>query len=440
MVFLAMHTTAKEQKHFLGIYLLLFFLVNLHLLRNITPFYFVILVVVYLLAFVSSLPGMAFSRVDGLMFYYFLFVCTAVCISLHTIYLFGMDAGLYASTRYFLTMPLAILAFSEIKKSDDVSKIFKVYVYVIAVGSLVIPLQYIVGPISWLAESSERGELIRYSSLFGSLTVMGLAGTFAFYLMLSINFTIWERIVLGSMLIVGLLLSLQKSAIIGVLLSVTLFLLFSSRKDIIKKITITVAVLMVTIAAVNYMPLTGDIPLSQALDYAYSSFGVDDDGLSARGADDTIMESSIRRLTELPASSLHDLYLLYGEAGYLWGGSFAMMGNALMRENDTDYIMPHNNFVDLLVVGGIFHLILFLVIIYFVMIRLWVFIKKKDSAENDLGVHQAMFGFMVLFIINMPFTSSLSFHPSTSALFWTIIGVVARQHMIEAKQPSNKRM
>lgn len=350
--------------------------------------------------------------------------------AIYTIYGYGLESGLYASIRYFLTMPLVIVAFASIRDERQMELFLKFFVTIIAIGAFTVPLQFIIGPVSWFSEPSERAGLVRYASLFGSLTPIGIVAPIAFFLLLSLNMSKYGKIVLGAMLVIGMVLSLQKSAFFGFICSILVYLLIYSKKIRLKRVAFFVAGFVAVILVVMYFAMKNDLPIVTALRYMYASTGIVDDQYDRyRGVDVTVVESILHRLTELPGHSLKDLYRKTDVLGYAVGGGFDMMGSALMRENETEYIMPHNNLVDFIVVGGIYHFLAFLGILFGVVrsVRSNLRFSEGDRGRNDL--YRAIYGFLILYVVNLPFTSGMNFHPNISSAFWVIVGFVGSQNL-----------
>lgn len=420
----------------LGFIVFAFFyiLLNLHMLRNVSSIYPAFLAIMYFSLILYAASKANILKINGLIVCYLIFLATALEAALHTMLLYGVSGGLSATVRYLFTAPVAYLAFSFLEQKKDVTNVFKIFVYIIAIGSLTVPLQYLIGPISWFADPSERGGLIRYASIFGSLTVLGSVIPVAFYILFYIDSNKLTKALLSIMLLSGALMTLQKSAIVGIILSTVVYLYIEPAK-----FKSYAKVLIIILIVFSIMPkilsIQTDEPWMYALRYIVASAGLGQEyGGTSFKTDDTVQESAVLRLTELPANSLKNLHDLYGFSGYIWGGSFGMMGPALMREGESPYIMPHNNFVDFMVIGGILHLLSFIGILFYSTKYLRLYIKQEKKRSDTNSINKIMYGVIIIFIINLPFTSNQNIHPNISSLFWIIVGIVYRQKLINTSK------
>ena len=189
------------------------------------------------------------------------------------------------------------------------------------------------------------------------------------------------------------------------------------------RVALIIPVLVVfAIGFANYL----DIPLVGGVEYMFASFD-QDDADSKKGNDDTVMESMIKRNTELPGKSLDDLYRTNGFLGYVFGGTLAQMGTATMKEGEVPFDMPHNSFVDFLLIGGIPQFCIFLAMlgISYKYIRELAICSSTNTIRAR--VFRTLQGFFVIFVINMFFASSMTMHPNLSSIFWLSIGYIASQ-------------
>ncbi len=396
-----------------------FISVNLHLFRNVVPGYGVFALMVSVggvtlialhnaaeakpRAFVVALAGYVLSLAPAVIF---------------TIEMHGMMAAVHALSRYLFAFPLIFLAAFAIRKPSQLDRLLVAYVVIVAMALLTIPLQMVTGPISWFADAGERGHAVRYASLLGSLTAPAFAAPAALIIALFIVSNRLLKHVLIVILILTGFLTYQKAVLGGYVVVAVMYLVFSWRKSLLPVLLTTMCALVVGALMIIAQP---DLPKSaRPLTYAVAILG-SSEHQSDLGGDVDIWTSMIDRWSELPNQSfgnlLNERSLLVGT---LLGGGFHMVGPALVPLGVTEYYTSHNGIIDLMLIGGLVHLLFFLFII-----AQCIAMQSRRCKNAPAHLRKREFGVMmvwIIFLINVMFAGSLNFHPNSAALLWILVG------------------
>ena len=396
-----------------------FIIVNLHLFRNVVPGYglFALLVSVAgvtLIALHNAAEGKPAAFVIALAGYVFSLAPSVI----FTIEMHGVPATMHALSRYLFAFPLVFLAAFAIRKPSQVDRLLVAYVVIVAIALLTIPLQMAIGPISWFANPGERAHAVRYASLLGSLTAPAFAAPAALIIALFVVSNRLLKYLLIVILVLAGLLTYQKSVLAGYVVVAVMYLIFSRRKSLLLLLLTTVCALFVCVLMIIAQP---DLPKSASpLTYAVAILGSSEHE-SDLGGDVNIWRSMRDRWSELPNQSvrnlLHERSLL---VGILFGGGFHMVGPALVPLGVTEYYTSHNGIIDLILIGGLAHLVFFLFII-----AQCIAMQSRRCKSAPAHLRKREFGVMmvwIIFVINLMFAGSLNFHPNSAALLWTLVG------------------
>lgn len=295
--------------------------------------------------------------------------------------------------RYFVMMPFVFMGFYFTTKIEDLTKVGKVYMWVIVLGSVSVIYQYFTGPIEWFHESSTRLGQERYASLIGGLTTLGVVGTFGIihaYFLLNNKYI---KLFTISLIATGMVLSLQKAAIANLLVLLLVYMIYQFN---IKKILIFLFALFSLLIAVN---LIGSHHNMWLITYLKIFLGIEE------GVDKSLIESIDQRLWELPSKLVDE----YGYIGMLSGvgvaGGAGILGLSYLP-------MAHNNLIDLLFIGGAPLLLSMITLITYAITKIKAIIPR-DSRK----LYYLYYSFLLL---NAPFYSGINFHPVMAPYFFII--------------------
>ena len=384
-------------------------------LRNLSPFYYLVIFVN-----ISLLSYVAFSRPFPINFFPFIFYIFCA-YSLFVIYW----SGIYMQSLEFLVgvprlllMPvLTFLLMVFIEDRKQFISIFKILLFCYLIAAFSIIYQIFFGSISWFSPQFERGNLDRYASILGSLTVYGSVVGYPILIVLSRMKIIKNNlyiflIILGTIL--ATFFSLSKTGVVIFGLSLALITIFEGI-PLLAKIKLKSFILFF-ISVIAFILIIGQIPIfikyynvivSQTI--GGSSFLSNSEGvlLDSPAVD---LDHIIRRLTKWSSGMLNE----YGNVTYFVGvglqGGAGVMG---MHPVSGVYGSAHNSFGDLFFMGGFPYLIIFLSI--FLCVQITLLLNFKDMMAKLL------FMLNILFFANLFVASGSIFQPSISIFFWLSI-------------------
>lgn len=383
-------------------------ILSLQVFRNIsTVIYVGILFLAYALLYSFFIyeskkgGGIEIRRITGAKI---IFLVTYLILPLQT--LDNLEYFSIAFPRYLVTLPFIFFLF--IFPYVDVSllkRIMRIFIFVSVLSSLSIFIQIVTGPISFFADSSFREGLDRYSTLSGSLTAFGTTGSIAVCLLLfdKKDYYPFVRKIFLVILILGLLCSLQKSAVINLLVALLFYLLFATKRITTKvkipRIFYTIILLITIMFFVS--TLYDKILGSKFLEYMFATVDYTLSNQSSVG----VKADLLSRLTLRPFNVLnfHDISfnnIFLGIGLKALGG---IMGLSFLP-------MAHNNYFDLLFSGGIFHLISFL----------WMCVSSFFSYINSL-YYKEFSGVVFIYLINMMIGAGSFYQPLLCLIIFPIL-------------------
>jgi hypothetical protein len=374
-----------------------FMLSNLHLLRNLSPV-FAALTLLTLAAATMVIFWRGLSVRSGAVVPLVILLACMVFAVWNSYAVMPEESYADKIPRFFLTVPFifigAMLSREQLRTFLIGSAVFG------ALGGLSLVVQIAIGPISWFAEASERGGLVRYASLLGSLTILGTFAGIALSAVYFAKANAWLRLSVVVFVSVGCILSLQKAAILNLIL----FFLFVGIWELRKKRFLPIAIFALAVLVVTAFL---SVYFSEYFDLAINNFFRIDD--SAPLDDYDPVEGFVQRLWDLPSK----LFVAYGLRGMLLGVGMVGGSGALGLP---DYPMAHNFVFDMLFIGGVQYLLIYLFILASTVRR----IHRQVAEKTDVEV-AAMFC-LFFYIINLPAATGIQFHPVISSIINLIIG------------------
>lgn len=334
-----------------------------HVFRNLSLAYYCVFAV-FALIFIIKV------KLDTLFRYF-----PILCIALIGYYLLPLitsffndstDGPVVGIFRLFPSAIAIILSFQLAKQSIDRPLLVFVLFYLLAAFSIVWQYQY--GAVDFFAEASERAGGARYSSLVGSLTAYG--GLVGLAILSSLYLTKKKpllALVLLVILSIGAFLSLQKSSIVSVIISIcfAFWIRLISLDSINKNI-----MLLLIVGLLLFFVFDAYVPESRAFDYMQGFFTSD----SSLTADTGFLDSIYERIVDLPVAAVeyHGLENITFGVG-VYGGSGGL--------GYPELPMAHNGLVENILVAGIFGLMLDLYIIGCFLFSFKILLKRKASQE-----------------------------------------------------------
>jgi hypothetical protein len=383
---------------------LVFVIVNLHVLRNISlPLYLMFYgpLSLYLL---FQFMGLIASRVcqvkAGLIFVWVVVGLLGLWVSLAVISPMGAFAGL---GRFLFAIPIFFALCLYTEGMADLRKHLQTYVAFFVVAALTVPLQFVIGPISWFADTSTRAGFDRYSSLLGSLTSIGIV--VGAYVILTQPLNPVRRWIYVILMAFPAVVSLNKSAIANVAIAV-LVIIYLNRRSLSKLVAGLLSA--ITLLAIAY----GSVPAVQGrIDAVLVSFGLS--GGTIVNYDVTVSESLWDRLYSLPLANFEVLAQLGSPFVYITGGGFGMASTALVPPGDSLAPMAHNQYAELLTVFGVMGGCIALACLGIVAHRLRVLYLLS---RNDIVL--AVGASLGLLLMNSLFANGTFYQPSSASLLF----------------------
>ena len=376
-----------------------------HLLRNLSPLYFLVLAGLLFLFFISIIRNLDWIKFDPFFWILLVFWIYASIVGFLQEPAYG-DSGI-GLVRFWAGLPLAGAAM--ILASGPVNIKMRWFVFFYAIAALTFPLQYAIGPVEWFAEASERAGTDRFASLTGSLTSYGVSvGVASLAALCFFSFPVSMALFL--VLALGGLLSLQKAALAN--LAIAMILSVWVRGANVKGVVLRFfygLVLIGVVAVIFYPVFSQQAFVSQLMDIIIRIV----EGVLSSDADLTadvsFFESIYDRLLVLPAEALnyYDWSALLFGAG-VFGGAGAL--------GYPDLPMAHNGVVEILLIFGIpIGVVLNLFVVYFLVASSARILDDRRPFDLESRFLLAAIG---LFYLNNIFSGGGFFQPISASVFW----------------------
>ncbi len=383
--------------------LAVFSMTLLHLARNIsTAYYFVWLsaVAAFIIFWIRSgkleaKRNLFFLAIIGL----FLYSCI---LSYYWSNSFG-DPTIGILRLGFIIPAVLCITYTQTNREFDA--FCSLWLGFVILAALSLPLQFVVGPISWFSESFERVGVERFGSLAGSLTTFGnIVGTAAFIAAMRVR-KIHYLIFIISLLMLAAVLSLQKAAVASLGIAF-LSILVARRFKFLHSIMFITSITFIVLLAfyVSDYQTRGTILL------LFGNFAGSVD--VSQASDVSIIQGASDRVFELPEVA----FLFYGSDAVFAGiGVFGGSGSLGYPS------LPHtHNLVGELIL--LFGLVPGALVVIFVLVNLVrsLFIilnlRKKYDGRSVLAA-----GILINITIPTIFSGALLYHPVGGTIFWVAI-------------------
>lgn len=320
----------------------------------------------------------------------------------------NMSSGdfIVALPRYLITLPyLLFCSIYNGYNSVITKKLLKLFVCFMLVSALTIPFQIMFGPIPFFTLASERAGLVRYSSLAGSLPSLGSLGGFALAIILfSGDYLFKKRLkfVIIIIMTISMMLTLQKAAVLNILICFVLYFLFYGKIKLIYKI---ISMILMFVALYVFLVVFADMEFAQyinnIIEYTFSdsSLGVKDDLIS--------------RMWRLPHRVI--VYNNMTFIDFLLGIGFPALAGTM---GNPQYPMAHNNYFDLIFSGGFLHLISYM----YLLIRIpYTSMKKMIKRKKLNNIDLIYASSIIIILINMIIGGGTFYQPVTAVIVYFII-------------------
>ena len=388
----------------------------MHTLRSLGMVYYGLLVAAVVGGLMLVLArGLELPKSYGITLYWLLWLEIALVawLSLGSV---PASTVLSSVLRLVVAPSTLLFMYAALAHPRGLQVLLRIYVALCVGATLTLLIQVFTGPLPILGRTVARTGLVRYSSLHGDVTIIGISNGIG--LVIAALLPARRALIKAgtiALVVLGLVLSLQKAAVMNLGLAFLIWALLSGRRRLVLRTALVVGLLLVAFVVLG----RAEVLPAWIVDY------VDGFVLSATGL--RLFESSAsqvsnyriinlltltERFTILPAKVAAEIgwdSVVFG-AGVLGGGG--AMG---IRSPQS-----HNTVFDLLFIGGLPLLAIFVGLSIHTLKTLFEFRSwhlQRFRPEPWIG-STALVGGVVLFFINMPYTSIAFFHPSMSFVFW----------------------
>lgn len=383
---------------FLVIFLSFYFF---HLFRNISFIYIFILFILFIYGInkaIKSQKKIPKNTVSISFALYLFTTCYVLAISLiePSDSVAGDLPKLFIAPLAFAILYFLINKLNEFILATDIFFAF----YILSVFSLI--YQLIFGPISWFAPSSTRGGLVRYSSLLGSLTIYGTTCAIPIiYIFYRVEKSILQ-LIFFMLITVGAIITMQKAAPVNILIG--LFIALMVKKSM-KNVTQTIFwICILSIFLYIYALIFPQLTLSKYIaNLIVSIFGSHIDVGSAVIIDTQLSSESLWERLQWLGLAITELQDDDITRAVLFG--LGVMGAGM----GSNAVHPHNSVYEILLMGGVIYLIVFITLFFAIQYSLF---KLNDKFSRFL-----FYSNFVVFL-NAIFSSLFFLHPITSFTFW----------------------
>lgn len=308
--------------------------------------------------------------------------------------------------RFLVTLPYLLFCYIYNGFNDFMSKkVLKLFVGFSVLASLTVPFQIVFGPIPFFSDPSYREGLVRYSSLAGNLTILGTAAGIALAIVLFSGdylFNKSKKNIVLFLLLLSMLMTLQKAAVVNILICYSFYFFIYGEVNLLKKIISIVFSIVLMLSLMRIFDETEFVLyIERIINYTFS-------GSSAGTRMDIV-----NRIWYLPYRVI--TYNNVTFIDYIFGIGFPSLAGTM---GNPHYPMAHNNFVDLLLSGGLLHLISFLYLLLKVPYNV---VKKYFKRRVITSVDRMYSVAIIIIILNMLIGAATFYQPVTATIVYFLI-------------------
>ncbi len=388
---------------------LFFIIYSLHTLRNLNLFFYFFLFFFGFLNLIISLiidfSSLKFYRFD---IFIYLFVFTLLLLPINSFLNLSFNEFYTAITRYIPpTLFFLLLGTIRPKNHNLHLKIIDYFIFftVLAAFSIFFQLYFEI-EIPFLADSTIREGLVRYSSLLGSLTSFGTLGPLALFSIIifidkskllsksNFKYFFYAVIILSASII-----TLQKAAILNILIVFFFSLFFFKIKTIIR---ISLFIMFLVFMIYYFFGSTYVVTTLQTMiNYTFLNGSL------------SFVNDFVSRATFYISIFLDSNNMNFFR--FIFGFGFKALSGILGLNN---YVMLHNNYYDIFFSGGLLHILSFLLLI---LESLFLILRNYKKGEPYSDYSKFLFFSVVYVLINMTIGASTFYHPIGGTFFFLLL-------------------
>lgn len=311
---------------------------------------------------------------------------------------------------------ILILMFVAPKQSQFYKNALIVYAISFVFAAFSYPYQFFTGPVEWFSDDPmERGLLLRYATPLGSGNIYGIGVGVALYISLKLINSKFIKLIIFIILLSGCFMSLQKAAVVNLIIVGTIVFLELPFK--LKFIFILVCFGLLSCGLYLINVFSDNFMSRYIVDFTFNSIGLNltNDPSLVRS---TVLDSK-NLLERFTGIHLNEIFQRIGyEKALIFGSGLAGGGGGMGYPS---FLMAHNSYWDLLFMGGLWFLLSFYILVVSVMFNL-----AKCKHFDPLSL--IFFKCNLIILINFFASSSGMFHPGIAIPFWlSLVYVVNRE-------------
>ncbi len=350
---------------------------------------------------------------------YFIFIFYTTYV-LFWSYLYGPEISIINSAGRLFFSTLIPLIFIFVKLDDKrLLLFFRVYTLIYVLGAFSYFYQFIYGPINWFVdEPMERGTLFRFSTILGSGNIYGIGVGVALLLVGYAYSSRFVKLFFYVTLLSGAFMSLQKAAVINIVLW-ALFILYQSK---FKEIWIYILGIFILISATYSLGLVYyEHFLSQYLqEFVFNSIG-----LNLYSNPDLVRSTILDKENMIERFVGINLAEIFGMHNPI---IITFMGIGLMGAGGgmglPEFPQAHSTYWDIFFMGGLGYLIIYLL--------LFISVHRNLRLINT-KVSLALMAANAIFFINSFSSSASVYHPVLSFVFWVSVIFVIQASTVKSR-------
>jgi O-antigen ligase len=356
-----------------------------------------------------------------------LFLLSLVWIPFVSLAHMEMGDYLIAFPRYFVTFPFILFCFLYREyRYEFIKQIFRIICVFIAVSALSVPYQIAFGRVSFFAESGYREGLERYASLAGSLSALGTLGALSLVLLLfagDMLFTKTKRTLLIIITVLGMLMTLQKAAVANTAICFVAYVLIGGNGRLIKRSLAVIGLCLLAYGA--YSVFRG------------SQFALYIDSIVRYSLLDSsvgMKQDLMQRTFKFPLATIRYFDMRFLD--FISGIGFPSLAGTVGLSK---FPSAHNNYFDLLLSGGVLHLVSYLVLMIRIPLKV---IHKKLRGMKISSMDSGYSMVVILFLINMLIGAATFYQPITTVVIFVTIcsyDVVTREVSLSMRRSLSRQ-
>lgn len=372
-------------------------------------------------------------RISTKLLFHTIFIGLAILISIHTYFTYGQRLAISGFTRFVNVALLAPIASVLFINRVRLNVLFFIWGSVVLLGITTVVYQLSGGEINWLVRDylAIRGDLLRHKSLLGEPNVGGMAAILLYVIAFVLIRTKLLRYFVICMCTFLIIVCLSKAAMLAFMIANTILLVYAILVSSANKIGAPRSFLINFLVVIIWgLTLMSNQTILNYGKVAVKSFtgelrgepsaleDLDDRFITQRYGGAFMLEAP--KVTELENSvstpSKTGDPVLNPLALILLGGSFSVAGSSALELKVPNAVGPHNGYLEIFLVGGVFSLLLFLYMQWQTILALF---RQTSTGSN---VH---FGLLTLFVLLSLFMAGYPtmYEPITGSLFWLIVGL-----------------